>query len=383
MRVLHVHSGNLYGGVETMLSTLARRRDLCPAMEPHFALCFEGLLSEELAATGARVHRLPSVRVSRPATVLRARKTLAALLRDERFDVVVCHSAWSHAIFGRVVRAASLPLVFWAHDAARGTHWLERWARRTPPDLAVCNSVYTARALRSLFPRTRAEVVHCPLDLPDLAPHRTPESRAAVRAELDTPPDAHVIIQVSRMESWKGHSLHLKALGLLKELKGWHCWFVGGPQRPSEVRYLKSLEAEAERLGIGGRVRFLGSRRDVPRLLAAADVFCQPNTQGEPFGLVFVEALAAGLPVVTTNVGAAAETIDESCGLLVAPTDPRALASALRNVIESSSLRTELGARGPQRAKVLCDVAPRFKDIHGILAGALAGRNGGVSVGRS
>lgn len=383
MRVLHLHSGNLYGGVETMLSTLARRRAACPEMEPHFALCFEGRLGEELVASGARLHRLPNVRVSRPATVLRARKTLAALLREERFDVAVCHSAWSHALFGKVVRAASLPLAFWSHDAATGRHWLERWARRTPPDLAVCNSDYTARALRSFFPTTRAEVVYCPLDLPDLAPLRTPESRAAVRAELDTPHDATVIIQVSRMESWKGHSPHLKALALLKELKGWKCWFVGGPQRPSEVKYLKSLEAEAERLGLGGRVRFLGSRRDVPELLAAADVFCQPNTQGEPFGLVFIEALAAGLPVVTTNVGTAAETIDESCGLLVAPTDSRALASALRSLIELPALRAKLGAQGPRRAKSLCDVAPRFRDIYGLFTEALAGRAGGGSVDRS
>src|SRR5262249_39968940 len=155
--------------------------------------------SEELAACGARVHQLPKVRVSRPASILRTRRALAVLLRVERFDIVICHSSWSHALFGGVVRAAGLPLVFWSHDAAKGTHWLERWARRTLPDLVICNSVYTARAMRSFFPDARAEVVYCPLDLPDLAPFRTPESRAAVRAELDTPTDAAVIIQVSRM----------------------------------------------------------------------------------------------------------------------------------------------------------------------------------------
>src|SRR2546422_5237601 len=57
MRVLHVSSGNLYGGIETLLLTLARHRNLCPGLDQHFALCFEGRLSEELAAVGARVHR--------------------------------------------------------------------------------------------------------------------------------------------------------------------------------------------------------------------------------------------------------------------------------------------------------------------------------------
>ena len=367
MRVLHVHSGNLYGGVETMLSTLARRRDLCPAMEPHFALCFEGLLSEELAATGARVHRLPDVRISRPAAVLRARRALAALLHDEKFDVVICHSSWSHAIFAKVVRAASLPLVFWAHDAANGTHWLERWARRTPPDLAVCNSVYTARALRSFFPHTRAEVVYCPLDLPDLAPYRTPESRAAVRAELDTPPDAPVIIQVSRMEECKGHTLHLRALASLLQLDGWVCWMVGGGQRPRERAYEECLKAEAAELGLSTRLRFTGQRRDVPRLLAATDIYSQPNTAPESFGVTFVEAMHAGLPVVTTAIGGACEVVDDSCGLLVAPDNPGELAAQLRRLLDDERLRTRFKEAGPARARLLCDPHAQVERLFGLL----------------
>lgn len=367
MRVLHVHSGNLYGGVETMLATLARRRDACPGMEPHFALCFEGRLGEELAATGARVRQLPSVRVSRPATVLRARRSLAALLLDEKFDVVICHSSWSHAVFAKVVRAASLPLVFWAHDAARGTHWLERWARRTPPDLAVCNSEYTARALRSFFPSARAEVVYCPVDLPDLAPFRTRESRAAVRAELDTPPDAAVIIQVSRMEACKGHSLHLRALSSLAGLEGWVCWMVGGGQRPRERAYEEGLKAEARSLGLDGRVRFAGQRRDVPRLLAAADIYAQPNTAPESFGLTFVEAMHAGLPVVTTALGGACEVVDDSCGLLVPPGDAASLAAQLRRLLEDKSLRARFRESGPARARLLCDPQAQAERLFGLL----------------
>ena len=369
MRVLHVHSGNLYGGVETMLATLARRRDACPALEPHFALCFEGRLAEELEEGGARAHRLPNVRVSRPATVLRARRALAALLREERFDVVVCHSSWSHAVFAKVARAASLPLVFWAHDAAKGTHWLERWARRTPPDLAVCNSEYTARALRSLFPEARAEVVYCPVDLPDLAPYRTRESRAAARAELDTPADAAVIIQVSRMEECKGHALQLRALSRLQGVGGWVCWMVGGGQRPRERAYEERLKGEAERLGLTGRVRFAGQRRDVPRLLAAADIYSQPNTAPESFGLTFVEAMHAGLPVVTTALGGAREVLGDSDGLLVPPGDDAALAARLRLLLEDEPLRRRVGQAGPARALSLCDPRAQVGRLFGLLKG--------------
>lgn len=369
MRVLHIHSGNLYGGVEAVLITLARHRQACLEMEPHFVLCFEGQLSKELRASGTQIHILPGVRLSRPASVWYARRKFAELLRQKHFDVVVCHSSWSQVIFGKLVRAASLPLVFWSHDAATGVHWLERWARCTPPDFAICNSKYTARALRTLYPKSPAKVIYCPVELPELSLYRMPELRSQIRDEFDTPRDDIVIIQVSRMESWKGHSLHLDALGLLKELPGWTCWFVGGAQRPGEIKYLKSIEAKAVRLGINGRVHFLGLRRDVPRLLVASDIFCQPNIQGEPFGIAFIEALAAGLPVITTKIGAAMEVIDESCGVLVPPFNPQALAIELQKTIESSSLRAKLGSRGPQRAKDLCDVKLRLRDIHEILAG--------------
>jgi glycosyltransferase involved in cell wall biosynthesis len=336
-------------------------------MEPHFALCFEGRLREELVDSGARVHRLPGVRVSRPATILRARRALAALLREERFDVAVCHSAWTQAIFGKVVRVSGLPLVFWSHAAPTGTHWLERWARRTPPDLAVCNSHHTARALRSLFPHTRAEVVHCPVELPDLSRYRTPESRAAVRAELDTPASAAVIIQVSRMEACKGHSLHLRALSLLLDVDGWVCWMVGGGQRPREMSYEARLKAEAASLGLSGRLRFVGQRRDVPRLLAAADIYSQPNTAPESFGLTFVEAMHAGLPVVTTAIGGACEVVNDSCGLLVPPDSPGELAGQLRLLLDSERLCRTLGHEGPARARLLCDAPAQIGRLSGLL----------------
>src|ERR1043165_6881677 len=99
MRLLHLAAGNLYGGVETYLVTLARCRGLCPAMEPAFGLCFRGRLWDELAAAGVRVHDLGPVRVSRPWTVLRARRRLRRVLREGRFDAAVVHSGWVHMVF--------------------------------------------------------------------------------------------------------------------------------------------------------------------------------------------------------------------------------------------------------------------------------------------
>jgi glycosyltransferase involved in cell wall biosynthesis len=365
MRVLHIYSGNLYGGIETMLVTLARERSLCPEMEPHFALCFEGRLSDELHAAGAQVHQLGNVRASQPQTVWRARRKLADLLQQVDYDAVICHAPWSQAIFGPVVRnssSAGLPLIFWLHSETDGRHWTERWARRTPPDLALCNSHFTASTLSCLYPHARAEVIYCPITSP---PSRYAEDeRRATRAELKTPEDATVIIQVSRMEALKGHLLHFEALSSLNDMPGWVCWLVGGAQRASEVAYETELRAVAMRLGISERVRFVGERSDVSRLLHAADIYCQPNVRPDAFGISFIEALDAGLPVVTTALGGACEVIDASCGILVPPGDVPELASALRDLLDDGARRHLLGDSGRARARKLCDPAAQMARIY-------------------
>jgi glycosyltransferase involved in cell wall biosynthesis len=362
MNVLHVHSGNLYGGVETLLTTLATQRKLCPAMKPQFALCFQGRLEKELRNAGVAVYMLGSTRIRRPASVLRARRVVTDLVRQGSFDIVVCHSSWSQAIFGPVIRDTGLPIAFWMHGPVAGRHWIERWARRVKPDLVICNSRFTSESASNLYSDIQVEVIYCPLT--DSAVRLSPMERSALRLGLQTNESDVVIIQVGRMEEWKGHLLHLEALSILRDVPGWTCWIIGGAQRPAEIAYLKRVKRQAERLRIADRVRFAGSRDDVPRLLSAADIFCQPNTGPEPFGMVFVEALFSRLPIVTTNIGGAREIIDETCGALVPSSDSHALAHALRQLLQTPERRTELGAGSPERARRLCDPHAQLVRLH-------------------
>jgi glycosyltransferase involved in cell wall biosynthesis len=367
MRVLHCYSGNLYGGIETLLSTLAQRRAEAPAMVPEFVLCYEGRLGEELRSAGVVVHQLEPVRFRRPWTVLQARRRLAQIVGIRPSDAVICHACWPHALFGPVVRRSGSPLVFWMHDQAGGGHWAERLAARTVPDLALVNSHSTAETLPRLFPGVPHEVLYYPV-APAAAAVDRAEARARLRRELNTPADATVIIQASRLEPWKGQSLLIAALGRLRERPGWLAWLAGGAQRPHEQIYLDRLQAEARAAGIADRVRFLGQRSDVPHLLAAADIHCQPNTGPEPFGIVFVEALYAGLPVVSTRLGGAAEIVTEACGVLVPPADPAALADALGALIADPEARARLGAAAPARARQLCDPAAAIGRLQDLLA---------------
>lgn len=366
MRLLHVHSGNRYGGVETMLATIARHSRSGP-LTHEFALCFEGRLATELRDNDAPIHWLGSARTRQPLAILRARRRLRDLLRERSFDAAVCHMPWAQALFARTVQSSQRPQLFWMHDVATGRHWLEKWARRTPPDFTLCNSSYTAATLPLLYPAAAHARLYPPVEL---GPVRTDSARrTALRSHFATPADAVVIIQASRLQPWKGHRVQLDALGRLRATPGWVCWIVGGAQQRADAQYLATLEARATVLGIADRVRFCGERNDVPDLLAAADIYCQPNARAEPFGIAFVEALGAGLPIVTADLGGAAEIVDASCGLSVPPNDAERLADALRRLIEDVALRARLGQAGPARAALLCDPHARLAQLTTIVAG--------------
>lgn len=363
MKVLHLHSGNLYGGVETFLLTLARTRHLAPLMEMSAALCFDDRIAGQLRDETVPTTILGAVRLRRPDSAWRARRKLMQLLNQTAVDVAVCHQPWPVAIFGSTVKEASVPLVSW-HHMAWTNHWIDRLAARVEPDLVVCNSDYTA----STLPKSgvRVETVYCPV-VPAVSVAHAVETRARLRKEFRARAEDVVIVQVSRMEPWKGQQLHLEALGRLRALPNWTCWFVGGAQNDQQAKYVSSLEKAAKHLNIADRVRFTGHRSDVNDVLAAADIFCQPNIEPEPFGLSFVEALACERPVITSSMGGALEIVDDTCGTLVPAGDSSALATALSALIRDASLRERLGASGPGRARALCDPQTQMTKIARVL----------------
>ena len=356
MRVLHVAAGNLYGGVERILVEIAR----APSGAGHeFALAFEGRLSRELAAAGARHHAIGEVRFSRPLSVWRARRSLRALARPSTFDAVVCHSPWAYALAAPAL--GSVRPVLWAHDALQGHHWTERRVAARPPRLVVCNSRYTQAAVGEWLTRPTREVVYAPVSAPaPVAP------RAQVRRALGTADDDVVIVIASRLERWKGHAELLRTAARLAGK--WTLWIAGAAQRPHEREYLAELESIAASSGLAARVRFLGERTDVADLLAAADIHCQPNTAPEPFGLAFVEALHAGLPVITSEAGGAREIVTPDCGVLIPMGDEAALHDALAGLIAARDRRVRFGAAGPARARELCDPQRQLARLEAALA---------------
>jgi glycosyltransferase involved in cell wall biosynthesis len=367
VRALHLSAGNLYGGVERIVAECARSRAACPALAPRFAVCFDGRLADEIDASGARCDRMGRVRVSRPHTLWRARRRLARCLAADPPDAVICHSSWMFALAAPVVRRTHAQLVLWLHDRVTGRTWIERWARRHRPDLVISNSRFTAGSLPRLFTDVDGVVLYAPVAAgPDIGS----AARGVLRRSLGAGTDDVVVVVASRFEEWKGHRALLRALGRVDG--PWRLWIAGAAQRPREDAFVADLRATAAAAGLADRVAFLGERRDVPALFRAADVHCQPNAAPEPFGLAFVEALYAGLPVVTTEMGGARETVTGDCGRLVPPSDDDALAGALQALVRDAALRRRLGDAGPARARALCDPADQLARLTSLLRSAAA-----------
>ncbi len=367
MRILVAHSGNMYGGLERALDTFAQAPAYCPGASVDFALCFDGPAAQSLRANGADPLIVGGVRMTRPDQVLRARRRFAQVLRDTAPDVVITPAVWTHTLFAPVVRKAGLPLVHWVHDELTGSTWLERLAARHQPDLLICNSQFSLRAARTVFPRVDGTVVYCPLLFADAG-----RTRADVRRAMGTRADAIVLVNVARMTPLKGQLTLVEALAHLGSAAEWECWMVGGAQQPDEQAHLQQVQAAVAGSTVRERVRMLGHRTDVQDLLEASDLYCHPNRGVETFGFAIVEAMHAGLPVVASGAGGPAEIVTPDCGRMVPAGDVPALAAALHALLADDAARTRMAAAGRVRAAALCDAPARFTEFTSALEGLRA-----------
>jgi glycosyltransferase involved in cell wall biosynthesis len=171
-------------------------------------------------------------------------------------------------------------------------------------------------------------------------------ARAAVRAGFGAAPDACVVVVVSRLVRHKGHPELLRAM---EDVPGAELWVVGDRLPTDHGEPLEPCFTRAE-AALGPRLRRLGYRHDVARLLAASDVFALPSHfEGLPMSVV--EAMLTGLPVVATNVrGPREQVVDGETGFLVPPFEAAPLADALRRLVADPALRARMGEAGRMRA---------------------------------
>jgi glycosyltransferase involved in cell wall biosynthesis len=216
--------------------------------------------------------------------------------------------------------------------------------RRAAAIVATCTDE-VAELMREGADVGRITVIPCGVDLHRFTDHGPREARR---------PGMRRVAMVGRMVERKGIGNAIEALALMPRTE---LVIAGGPPRNGlhadpEASRLQRLAAQT---GVAARVDMRGSvrRDDVPPLLRSADaVLCVPWY--EPFGIVPLEAMACGVPVVASAVGGLLDSVvDSKTGLHVTPRNPDGIAAAVRALLEDDALRTRLGAAGARRAQAL------------------------------
>lgn len=343
MKVLHV--GKFYppyrGGMETHLATLAG--ELAREVEVEVLVSAEGRRTVRETVDGIPVTRIGTAASFASASL---NPGMAAAIRASGADVVHLHHPNPTGVLSYLASGHRGGLVVTYHSdivrqrvlGALFAPVLRRFLRRadailaTSPEYARSSPVLRAHA-------DRVRIVPFGIRAEEFA-EADPEAVAALRAEHGP----RVVLGAGRLVYYKGFRYLVRAM---ERVSGRLLLAGTGPLRAA-------LEAEAVRAGVADRVAFLGAVPDLAPYYHAADVFVLPAiARSEAFGLVQLEAMAAGTPVVNTRIdsGVPFVSADGESGITVPPADAGALADALRRLLDDDALRRRLGAGARERAR--------------------------------
>lgn len=207
------------------------------------------------------------------------------------------------------------------------------------------SAAVTAQLVEEGAPKDRVHLIHNGIDLARFEGRR---ARETVRADLGTAEDAVVLACVANLIPYKGHEDLIDALARVPRAPAWELWCAGRDDGIGEALAARAAD-------LGGRVKFLGARNDVPDLLAAADLGVLASHE-EGFPNAVLEAMASRLPVVATRAGGIPEAVDDGkTGLLVPVRSPAELGAALARLIADPAARRAMGEAG--RARVEAEFA--------------------------
>ncbi|MCI0492868.1 MAG: glycosyltransferase, partial [Planctomycetes bacterium] len=277
---------------------------------------------------------------------LRVWPRLTRLLHQRKIDAIVTVGAGDKMFWGRLAaRRAGVPVILAALHSTGWPDGISRLNRLLTPitDAFIAVAPSHGRFLieQEHLPAAKVAVIPNGVDTNRFAP--MPDI-ATVRRQLNITPNAPVIAIVAALRPEKNHELFLSmARRVTEQLRDARFLIIGdGPRR-------ELLEQRAGELGIAQRVLFLGSRDDVPQLLAASDVFAL-TSHNEANPVSILEAMSVGRPVVATNVGSIHEAVDQGrTGYLVPPGDARQLARRVIELLEDPVRSREMGAAARQK----------------------------------
>jgi len=360
LRILHIITRLERGGApKVVLDTLARLdgRQYACSLATGLASSPQTDMLPSARALGIPVFVVPQlVRDVRPCKDVGALLKLIGLIQHGRYDLVHAHTCKAGFLGRLAARHCGVPSVLYS---PHGTI-LQGYFGKTKTALFTTLDRVAARYTDRIICLTQHEIQQC-LDAGigrrhqygfvyngvDLAAYGARKrDRSAARVALGLADDDRVCVTVGRLVPVKGHRFLLEAVARAQAaVPGLKLLCAGeGPED-------KELLRLADRLGLGQHIRFLGFRNDIAEILSACDVFVLPSLN-EGLGLVLLEAMASGLPIVATRVGGVPEVVHEKVtGLLVPPRAAGALCDAVVSLFQRPEQMAQMGAKALARVQ--------------------------------
>ncbi|MBX7117374.1 MAG: glycosyltransferase family 4 protein [Gemmatimonadaceae bacterium] len=309
----------------------------------------DGPMVAESRALGVETHLVEAGRIRELPRRIRAIRRIAALARERRADLVFGWMVASQLLAGPAAMLAGVPGAWYQVGLPR-PDWLDRLASWCPARGIVVLSEDVRAAQARVTPRRPMPLVYPGASLERFEAVRG-ESPAALRASFGLPAQGPLIGIVGRLQRWKGMHTVIEAMPAVRAAHpGAHLAIIGGAHE-TEPGYGDVLRARTRTLGLEGAVTFAGFQADVPRWMQAMDILVHASDR-EPFGIVVVEAMALGKPVVAGDRGGPAEIItDGTHGLLSPFGDAPALARALGRFLGDPAFAAACGAAARARAQ--------------------------------
>jgi glycosyltransferase involved in cell wall biosynthesis len=337
------------GGAElALLHLLERGRGL--GYSWHVAFLEEGPMVGEIRELGATADVLQAGRIRHPHRLAGAVRALAATARERRADVIFGWMTKAHVYGGAAASLARVQALWYQHGIPHRASWLDRLATALPARGILACSRAAAAAQERLVPHRPVRVVYPGVELDRFAPESLPSPEQA-RARLGLSGTGPLIGMFGRLQRWKGFHVLIEAMPAILERHPDACCVLVGGEHALEPDYRHLLERKIAALRLERRVKLVGLQANVPEWMQAVDVVVHASS-GEPFGLVVIEAMALGKPVVAGDSGGPTEIITSGVdGLLVPSRDSRQLAEGVLRYLGDAAFAAGVSAAARLRAR--------------------------------
>jgi glycosyltransferase involved in cell wall biosynthesis/tRNA A-37 threonylcarbamoyl transferase component Bud32 len=352
------------GGIERRLVTLLPKLNRPPFRVKLVCIRERGPLADELEDAGVAVSvvHLPS------RLHPRGLWALAKWMRDQKIDLLHSHMYRSNVPATIAARLGGIHhVVCQVHNIDTWETWrqriLDRWLLRWRTTMLAVSKDVKRDIIRNLHcPEERITVLYNGIDIRKYG-SVLPEPR--LRGALNIPENYRVVVMLARLVEQKQHTKFLQVLEQIRrELPPTRVLLVG------EGKLQGALEHEVKQRGLHDMVLFTGHRNDIPQILALSDLSVLTSDK-EGFSNAIIESLAAGVPVVATDVGGNSEAVvDGECGFIVAPDDLKGLARAITKLLVGDTLRHRMSEAARRRAD-LFSIDHMVQETHRLYLGIL------------